>query len=50
MRNNELYEVKGDKLERKRKFCPKCEGGCLVRDEDRLPCGRCGCTEVIKKE
>ncbi len=50
MRNNELYDIKDNKIQRKRKFCPKCEGVFLAQHEDRLSCGRCGYTEPIKKE
>ena len=46
----ELYDINGDKLERKRKFCPKCEGAFLAEHKDRLHCGRCGYTEFLKKE
>ncbi len=50
MRNNELYDIKDEKLERKRKNCPKCEGAFLARHSDRLHCGRCGYTEFLNKE
>jgi small subunit ribosomal protein S27Ae len=50
MRNNELYEIKDNKIQRKRKFCPKCEGAFLAQHDDRLSCGRCGHTETIKRE
>jgi small subunit ribosomal protein S27Ae len=47
-----LYEVKdGDKLDRKRKFCPKCGPGVfLAHHGNRLHCGRCGYTEFKKSE
>ena len=45
----ELYNI-GDKLDRKRKSCPKCGGGVfLAQHEDRLSCGLCGYTEFTKK-
>jgi small subunit ribosomal protein S27Ae len=47
---NELYEVKGDALVRKKKFCPKCEGAFMADHEDRLACGRCGYTEFKSTE
>ena len=50
MRNNELYNIKDEKLERKRKNCPKCEGAFLAQHSDRLHCGRCGYTEFLNKE
>lgn len=43
---HKYYEVKGDTLTRKRKWCPKCgEGVFLAEHRDRLACGRCGYTE-----
>jgi len=42
---NELYDIKGDALIRKKKFCPKCEGAFMADHEDRFACGRCGYTE-----
>ena len=50
MRNHELYDIKDEKLDRKRKFCPKCEGAYLAQHSDRLHCGKCGYTEFTKKE
>ncbi|HEX55348.1 MAG: 30S ribosomal protein S27ae [Candidatus Altiarchaeales archaeon] len=45
----ELYEIKGNKLIRKNRSCPKCgDGVFLARHGDRLSCGRCGYTEFIK--
>ncbi|MEA3254598.1 MAG: 30S ribosomal protein S27ae [Candidatus Altiarchaeota archaeon] len=44
-----LYEDK-DKLERKRKSCPKCgEGVFMAHHADRDSCGKCGYTEFKKK-
>ena len=46
-----LYEVSGDKLTRKNKFCPKCGPGVfLAKHKDRLTCGKCGYSEVLSKE
>jgi small subunit ribosomal protein S27Ae len=42
---NDLYDIKGDSLIRKKKFCPKCEGAFMADHEDRFACGRCGHTE-----
>jgi small subunit ribosomal protein S27Ae len=50
MRNHELYDIKDEKLVRKRKPCPKCEGAFLAEHKDRFHCGRCGHTELINKE
>jgi len=45
----ELYEVKDNKLERKRKTCPKCgEGVFMAEHADRYSCGKCGYTEFKK--
>ncbi|NOZ82882.1 MAG: 30S ribosomal protein S27ae [Euryarchaeota archaeon] len=39
------YEVKGDKVERKRQFCPRCgEGVFLAEHANRRSCGKCGYT------
>ena len=46
-----LYGAKGDKLERKNKFCPKCGAGFfLAAHKDRLTCGNCGYTEFAGKK
>jgi small subunit ribosomal protein S27Ae len=47
---SKFYEIKGEKLIRKRKFCPRCgEGVFLAEHEDRLSCGKCGYTEFKSK-
>lgn len=44
------YEVKGDKVERKKKFCPRCGPGVFMAEhKDRWSCGRCGYTEWKRK-
>ncbi|MEM2918014.1 MAG: 30S ribosomal protein S27ae [Candidatus Altiarchaeota archaeon] len=44
------YEISGDKIKRKDKFCPKCGVGVfLARHKDRISCGKCGYTEFTKK-
>lgn len=49
MHKRELYEVKDNKLERKRKTCPKCgEGVFMAEHADRYSCGKCGYTEFKK--
>lgn len=41
-----LYEVKGDKVERKNQFCPKCGPGIFMANhKDRNTCGTCGYME-----
>jgi len=43
---SKFYEIKGDKIIRKRKFCPRCgEGVFLAEHKDRRTCGKCGYTE-----
>ncbi len=44
-----LYEVSGDKLIRKNKYCPRCGPGVfLAKHSNRLTCGKCGYTEILK--
>ena len=46
----DLYEESGNKLTRKRRFCPKCgDGVFLAEHKDRNSCGKCGYTEFKKK-
>lgn len=40
------YEKKGDKVERKNQFCPKCGPGIFMANhKDRRTCGKCGYME-----
>jgi len=50
MGNKDLYEINGDRIVRKRKFCPKCEGAFMAEHGDRVSCGKCGYTEFKKTE
>lgn len=44
-----MYEVKGDKLEKKNKECPKCGTGVfMAKHKDRSTCGKCSYTEFSK--
>lgn len=46
------YEISGNKIERKAKFCPRCGPGIFLaesKNKDRLFCGRCHYTEFLKK-
>ena len=46
-----LYEKKGDKIERKNKSCPKCGAGTfMARHSSRWTCGQCHMTEFISKK
>lgn len=41
--------MKGDKLTRKNKSCPKCGPGVfLAHHKNRISCGKCHYTEFIK--
>ncbi|HDN81740.1 MAG: 30S ribosomal protein S27ae [Methanomicrobia archaeon] len=43
------YQIKDNKVIRK-KTCPRCGAGVfLAEHKDRLTCGKCGYTEFIKK-
>ncbi len=45
------YTVKGDKLERKNRTCPKCGAGYqMAGHKGRSYCGKCGYTEFVTKE
>ena len=42
----ELYEVSGETLLRKNRFCPRCgEGIFMAEHNNRFSCGNCGYTE-----
>ncbi len=49
-----VYEIEGDAIKKKNKFCPKCGPGVfLAEHKDRIACGRCGYMEkksIPKKE
>ncbi|HDI73520.1 MAG TPA: 30S ribosomal protein S27ae [Candidatus Korarchaeota archaeon] len=38
------YSIEGDKLVRKKRFCPRC-GSFMAEHKDRYTCGKCGYTE-----
>ncbi|MEE9474639.1 MAG: 30S ribosomal protein S27ae [Candidatus Hydrothermarchaeaceae archaeon] len=47
----ELYEVSGETLLRKNRFCPRCgEGIFMAEHKDRFSCGGCGYTEWKEKK
>ena len=51
IKKSEFYKVDGPKVERKRKFCPKCGAGVFMGEhKDRFVCGSCSYTEWKKKE
>ncbi|HDN74457.1 30S ribosomal protein S27ae [Archaeoglobales archaeon] len=44
------YEIKGEKVIRKRRTCPRCgEGVFLAEHPDRRTCGKCGYTEFKRR-
>lgn len=45
-----LYEKKGDKLERRNKSCPKCgQGTFMAKHANRWYCGNCKYVEMVGK-
>ena len=45
-----LYEKKGDKLERKNKSCPKCgQGTFMAKHSNTWTCGACKYVEFLSK-
>ena len=51
MKKREMYIISGNKLERKRRNCPKCgDGVFLAEHKDRVSCGKCGYTEFKTKQ
>jgi len=49
VKKGDFYEVQGDKVQRKKKNCPKCgDGVFLAEHKNRSSCGRCGYTEFKK--
>ncbi len=48
---HKFYEIEGNKIKRKRLFCPRCGEGVFLADHpDRLSCGKCGYTQFKKKK
>lgn len=46
-----LYDVSGDSISRKNKFCPKCGPGMfMAQHKDRVVCGKCSYTEYAGKQ
>ena len=44
-----LYDISGDKIQRKNRFCPKCgPGNFLGKHSNRLVCGKCAYVEFVK--
>ncbi len=42
------YEISGNSIKRKNKFCPKCSNGVfLAQHKNRLSCGKCHYMEKI---
>ena len=46
-----LYQVSGNKIEKKTKFCPKCGVGFfMAKHKNRLVCGNCHYSEFTKEK
>jgi ubiquitin-small subunit ribosomal protein S27Ae len=46
-----LYNISGEKIERKNTFCPKCGPGMFMgKHKDRVVCGKCGYVEISSKK
>ncbi len=46
-----FYEVKGERVARLRRECPRCgKGTFLAEHRDRLTCGKCGYTSYKKTQ
>ena len=46
-----LYNLSGDKIERKNRTCPKCGPGMFLgKHQNRLVCGQCKYVEFLSKE
>tara|TARA_Y100000031_G_scaffold121438_1_gene135955 strand:- start:194 stop:421 length:228 start_codon:yes stop_codon:yes gene_type:complete len=44
-----LFNISGDKVERKRRTCPKCGPGMFLgKHKNRLVCGKCQYVEFVK--
>ncbi|MDD5148004.1 MAG: 30S ribosomal protein S27ae [Candidatus ainarchaeum sp.] len=44
-----LFEVSGETVKRKNRYCPKCGPGIfMAAHKDRFACGKCGYTEWKK--
>ena len=47
----QYYDVSGGSVQRKRKNCPRCGPGTMLSEhKNRTYCGRCGYTEITRKE
>ena len=45
-----LYNVSGDKIDIKNRFCPKCGPGYFMgKHSDRVVCGKCKYVEYVRK-
>ncbi|MBI2659888.1 30S ribosomal protein S27ae [Candidatus Woesearchaeota archaeon] len=46
-----LYQITGNKAERKNKSCPKCgQGAFMAKHANRWTCGTCKYTEFLSKQ
>ena len=46
-----FYDITGDKIERKKRECPRCGKGVFMAEhKDRFTCGKCSYTEFQKDQ
>ena len=46
-----LYDISGDSIKSKNKFCPKCGPGMfMAKHSDRVVCGKCAYVEFLSKK
>ncbi|MEM7824987.1 MAG: 30S ribosomal protein S27ae [Candidatus Aenigmatarchaeota archaeon] len=43
-----MFKIKDGKVERERKYCPRCGDSFLSTHKDRYYCGKCKYTEFVK--
>lgn len=49
IKKSALFNAKGEKIERKNRYCSKCGPGIfMAAHKDRVSCGKCGYTEWTK--
>lgn len=50
-RMSSLYDVSGESIIRKNKYCPKCGPGMfLAQHKNRVVCGKCAYVEMLSKK
>ncbi len=50
MKKSSYYSFSAEKIERKKRFCPKCGPGTFMAEhKNRFACGKCAYTEFKQK-